>query len=79
MGTRVVRRQRSPWLAPIEAAVDGAPPDRVAGAALDRLANARDKLARTSPSPTPTSTRRCSTHSSSGDATWRACRGSPRT
>ena len=53
MGSRVVRRQRSPWLAPIEAAVGGAPPDRVAGAALDRLASVRDKLARSSAEPDP--------------------------
>ena len=46
MGTRVVRRQRSPWLAPIEEAAGVTPAKPAATAALDRLATARDRLSR---------------------------------
>jgi DNA helicase-2/ATP-dependent DNA helicase PcrA len=53
MGTRVVRRQRSPWLAPIEAAAGGAPAAPGASAALDRLAKARDSLTRSEIEPDP--------------------------
>jgi DNA helicase-2/ATP-dependent DNA helicase PcrA len=48
MGSRVVRRQRSPWLAPIEEAAGVAPPARPGAAATDRLAAARDQLSRSS-------------------------------
>jgi superfamily II DNA helicase RecQ len=48
MGSRVVRRQRSPWLAPIEEAAGVAPPERAGAAATDRLAAARDQLSRSS-------------------------------
>ncbi|HZP31162.1 MAG TPA: ATP-dependent DNA helicase UvrD2 [Acidimicrobiia bacterium] len=47
MGTRTVRRQRSPWLAPIEEAMGISPAPRPPAAARDRLAAARDRLART--------------------------------
>jgi DNA helicase-2/ATP-dependent DNA helicase PcrA len=49
MGTRTVRRQRSPWLAPIEEAAGGSPvTPRGANTAHDRLASARDQLTRSS-------------------------------
>jgi ATP-dependent DNA helicase UvrD/PcrA len=53
MGTRAVRRQRSPWLAPIEAAAGGAPAAPGASAALDRLAKTRDSLTRSAVEPDP--------------------------
>jgi DNA helicase-2/ATP-dependent DNA helicase PcrA len=53
LGTRTVRRQRSPWLAPIEEAAGGAPPARAAGAARDRLATARDQITRAAADPDP--------------------------
>jgi DNA helicase II / ATP-dependent DNA helicase PcrA len=52
MGTRVAKRQRSPWLAPIEEAAGVAPP-RPAAKATDRLAAARDQLSRASAEPDP--------------------------
>jgi DNA helicase-2/ATP-dependent DNA helicase PcrA len=52
MGTRVVKRQRSPWLAPIEEAA-GVTPPRPAAKAADKLAAARDQLSRASAEPDP--------------------------
>src|SRR5262249_26480767 len=47
LGTRVVRRARSPWLAPVEAARSaGAPGPPARAAAIDKLAEARTVLAR---------------------------------
>jgi DNA helicase-2/ATP-dependent DNA helicase PcrA len=51
LGSRTVRRQRSPWLAPIEEATGGASPEGVAGSARDRLATARDRITRASAEP----------------------------
>jgi DNA helicase-2/ATP-dependent DNA helicase PcrA len=45
MGTRVVRRAKSPWLAPIEAAAGGAGPPRLSRNGANGLSRARARLA----------------------------------
>ncbi len=46
LGSRAVRRQRSPWLAPIEESITPGAGRPAATSARDRLAEARDKLTR---------------------------------
>ncbi len=90
LGTRVVGRAPSPWLAPIEpraprpgpARTTQPAPRRAAGRARSRLDEARDRLARARVRPTttgPNPTRHSSRRSSSGAATSPGRRASPPT